>query len=56
MRRSRSRYRFRIYKRLRKMGPGAYPAKSLKQARIDHGEAKKLRDAGIDPIIARGQK
>ena len=30
--------------------------RQLKAARIAHGEAKKLRDAGIDPIIARGAK
>ena len=29
---------------------------TLKAARIAHGEAKKLRDAGTDPIIARGAK
>jgi hypothetical protein len=47
-------YRFRVHKRLRTMGLGAYPAVSLKAARIAHGDAKKLRDAGTDPIIARG--
>ena len=49
-------YRFRIHKRLRTMGLGAYPAVSLKAARDAHGEAKKLRDAGTDPIIARSAK
>jgi integrase len=49
-------YRYRIHKRLRTMGLGAYPAVSLKAARDAHGDAKKLRDAGIDPIIARSAK
>ena len=49
-------YRYRIHKRLRTMGLGAYPGVTLKQARIAHSEAKKLRDAGTDPIVARGQK
>ena len=45
----------RIRKRLRTMGLGALSATvSLKQARIAHAEAKALRDAGVDPIIARG--
>src|SRR5258707_12391133 len=49
-------YRFRIHKRLRTMGLGPFPAVTLKAARIAHGEAKKLRDAGTDPIIARGTR
>jgi len=49
-------YRFRIHKRLRTMGLGAYPAVSLKAARDAHSDAKKLRDAGTDPIIARGAR
>jgi integrase len=49
-------YRFRIHGRLRTMGLGPFPAVSLKAARIAHGEAKALRDAGTDPIIARGAK
>ena len=49
-------YRFRIHGRLRTMGLGAYPGLGLKEARLAHAEAKALRDAGTDPIIARGIK
>jgi integrase len=49
-------YRYRIHGRLRTMGLGSYPDTTLRAARIAHGEAKKLRDAGTDPIIARGVK
>src|SRR4029079_19735709 len=49
-------YRYRIHKPLRTIGLGAYSGTTLKAARIAHGDAKKLRDAGIDPIIARGAR
>lgn len=49
-------YRFRIHGRLRTMGLGAYPGLGLKEARLAHAEAKQLRDAGTDPILARESK
>ena len=49
-------YRFRIRGKLRTMGLGSYLKVSLKDARIKRDDARKLRDTGIDPIVARGSK
>ena len=45
--------RFKINKRPREMGLGAYPAISLKDARSEAQDARKLLHEGIDPIEHR---
>jgi integrase len=49
-------YRFHVHGKRRTMGLGGFPAVTLKQARINRNNAKKLRDDRIDPIVARNQK
>jgi integrase len=46
-------FRFKLVKRPREMGLGSYPAVSLKQARSEAEEARKLIGKGIDPIEER---
>jgi integrase len=46
-------FRFKLAKRAREMGLGSYPTVSLKEAREEAQEARKLLGKGVDPIEQR---
>src|SRR5262245_11524706 len=46
-------FRFKLAGKRRDMGLGGYPAVSLAEARQKAAQARKLRDAGLDPIAER---
>ncbi len=49
-------FRFQLNGRRREMGLGAYPDVSLKNARIDASEKRRLLTAGVDPLVARDEE